>query len=186
MRINSACILLVGMYATNALASETVLSGISVGELGKVQSEAILYKAKAERDKAQKEAENVAGSSTIAAPFTVDRAPTPLTPIQPSAGPTSETEQLGLPVIRSIGGSTRQLQAALLYSSGIEIDATPGRNLPGGFRVTAVTLEGVIVERRGVRYELGFSNQVPSAGRQQTPTYPRTGPLLPGTPSVQP
>lgn len=136
------------------------LSAISVGELGRVQSETILLKAKAERTKAEREA---SGSLTVPQPATAQFQAGLPTPAQ---GAASGPREPSLPVVKQISGSGQKLRATLLYSGGSEIDVQPGSELQEGFRVLQVTLDGVVLVREGKRFPLVFGSQVSSSQRQ--------------------
>jgi type IV pilus biogenesis protein PilP len=138
-------------------AAEPGLSGIDVGELGRVQSETILFKAQTERNKAERTA---SGESDVQQAQQVQQVlpqvggfPTPSIPTTPGI------RQPALPVVKQISGSGQKLRATLLYSGGSEIDAQPGSELPEGFRVLQVTLDGVVLVREGRRFPLVFGNQ---------------------------
>lgn len=174
---------------SSAWADEASLSGISVGELGKVQSETILFKAKAERTKAERESNGEdTSSSTQQAPNGFPGA-FMQQPAQPAApAPSRASSEPDLPVVRAITGSSRQLQATLLFSGGFELGAAVGQELPGGYRVIQLTLDRVVVERAGKRYPLGFSDRAPTPALQslQQPTALQpTTPALPGLVPVQ-
>ncbi|CAI8926001.1 type IV pilus biogenesis protein PilP [Pseudomonas chlororaphis] len=181
MRNRSVWFLCIAAIASNAFASSSELAGISVGELGKVQSETILLKAKAERAKAEQQVTQ--GDQTIAAQPTSSGlgGTLPQAQLMQYMPPqTSTSNQLALPVIKAVTGSARKLQATLLYSSGIEIDATTGSDLPDGFRVVQITLDGVTLERKNKRFPLGFSNQAPPMVNHQSPAMPQPSAALPG------
>ncbi|AZC83956.1 MULTISPECIES: type IV pilus biogenesis protein PilP [Pseudomonas] len=171
----------IAAIASNAFASSSELAGISVGELGKVQSETILLKAKAERAKAEQQITQ--GNQTIAVQPTSSGlgGTLPQAQLMQYMPPqTSTSNQLVLPVIKEVTGSARKLQATLLYSSGIEIDAATGSDLPDGFRVVQITLDGVTLERKNKRFPLGFSNQAPPMANHQSPAMPQPSAGLPG------
>lgn len=180
MRNNPLWLFVITTIASNAFASSPELAGISVGELGKVQSETILFKAKAERAKAEREI--LQGDSTTESQTASNGFASTLLPSQPMA----TANQEGLPVIKAVTGSARKLQATLLYSSGIEIDASMGRELPGGYRVALITLDGVTLERKGKRFPLGFSNRPPSPASQPEPAMPQPASAFPGLIPTQP
>ena len=156
---------------TSALAAVPDLSGINVGELGKVQSETILLKAQAERTNAQLEANGILPN----APQPVAQFPAPgLTPTMTATSP--GLRQSALPVVKEISGSGQKLRASLIYADGSEVDAKPGRELPNGFRVQQITLDGVVLSKEGKQYPLGFGNRVVSQPQQSLPG------LMPGQP----
>jgi type IV pilus biogenesis protein PilP len=141
----------------NAHAADESLSSINIGELGRVQSQTILYKAMAERREAQQKAEvNISDSLPPAVEMPGGQTPTP--PVETSS------QESSLPVVKAITGSSQRLRATLLYSGGAEFDTTIGSKLPGGFSVHQLTLDGVVLSRRGQLYPLGFSNRISSAG----------------------
>lgn len=97
-------------------AAEPGLSGIDVGELGRVQSETILFKAQTERNKAERTA---SGESEVQQAQQVQQVlpqvggfPTPSIPTTPGI------RQPALPVVKQISGSGQKLRATLLYSGG--------------------------------------------------------------------
>lgn len=171
MRNNFSLILLTLWMPIAGAQTATDLSAISVGELGKVQSETILLKAKAERAKAELEANGTLPSP----PQPVTQFPTVgLTPAMTATSP--GPRQSALPVVKEISGSGQKLRASLIYSDGSELDAKPGSELPNGFRVQQITLDGVVLTKEGKRYPLGFGNRVVSQPQQSLPG------LLPGQP----
>lgn len=161
MRNNLSLVLLsLWLPITGVQATESGLSGISVGELGRVQSETILFRAKAERTKAEREASGpLPEPSQAAALFPNTGLPTPI-PTVP--GP----RQQALPVVKEISGSGLKLRASLVYSDGSVIDARPGSELPEGFRVQQITLDGVVLGKDGKRFPLGFGNRVGASQSQ--------------------
>ena len=173
---------------SSAWAEEVSLSGISVGELGKVQSETILYKAQAERTKALRESRGEDTSSIQQVPSAFPGA-FMQQPTQPAApAPNRASSEPDLPVVRAITGSSRRLQATLLFSGGYELDANVGKELPGGYRVSQITLDGVLLERAGKRYPLGFSDRAPTPvlqSLQQNTASQLATPALPGLVPVQ-
>jgi len=135
----------------NAQAADDTLSSINIGELGKVQSQTILYKAMAERRDAQRKAEGQSlddflPNGTIPAGQ----------PLAVQGEPLSEDSRL--PVVAGITGSNQRLRATVLHR-GTTFDTRVGSDLPGGFKVHQITLEGVVLSRGGKLYPLGFSNR---------------------------
>ena len=154
-------------------AAEGNLAGLNVGELAIVQSQTILFKAKAERAKAE---QSILGEVTL---------PSTANPFQPlSATLRGTNSQSDLPVVKAVFGSGKRLRATLLYSSGFEVDADlSSRELPGGYRVVTLTVDSVTLERQGQRYPLGFSNLAPpgsSNAISSLPGSPQPLPILPG------
>jgi type IV pilus biogenesis protein PilP len=149
------------VIAADAKSSDP--DGITVGELSRVQSETILYKAQGERAKALREL-NDGGTQAKAAPQP-SYLPQPVA--MPSSAVIGNVEHAGtveqLPVVKLIYGSGKALRATLLYTGGFEIDASlASTDLPGGYRVASLSLDSVVLSRGGKRYPLGFSNRAPS------------------------
>lgn len=166
--------------ASDAEAADAGLSGIEVGELGRVQSETILLNAKAEQTKAKRLIESGTNSDqAVSYPTQIPIG----TPAQTSTPTTSDLRHQDLPVVKAITGSTNKLRAALLYRSGIEVEVTAGaRDLPGNFRVAQISLESVILEGSGgKRFLLGFSERAPGVSQTSTPTSPAMPGLAPGS-----
>ncbi|KTT03281.1 type IV pilus biogenesis protein PilP [Pseudomonas rhizoryzae] len=165
------------------LAAETKSAdpdGITVGELSRVQSETILFKAQGERAKALRE---INGGGVQATSVPQPSYPQQTLPIQGNRGmttadPANAVEQL--PVVKLVYGSGKALHATLLYSGGFEIDASlTSTDLPGGYRVASLTLDSVVLSRGGKRFPLGFSNRAPSypvasVAASQGPVLPMT------------
>ncbi|WP_313025487.1 type IV pilus biogenesis protein PilP [Pseudomonas lopnurensis] len=169
----SLLILFLTALAHRANADEPNLSGINVGELARIQNETILLNAMAARADAQRLAN---------ADITEPAQRVQVQPGEPQAVAPAPTfpRQRDLPVISSIGGSPKRLRATLLYSSGFEVEVFTGtRNLPGEYRVAKVSLDGVILERDGKQFQLGFSSQAPAAASQSQASIP-TPPAMPG------
>lgn len=173
MRNNHRSAPLVGLLLLGTTAAQAAepYAGVNVGQLSQVQSETLLYQAQAERAKAKRTVEAEGDSLTP---------PTPRA--QPGAVPVSAQAPETLPVVKSILGSRGSMRAVLLYSGGLEVNAyLGGGELPGGYTVSALTLDRVELTRNGQRYPLGFSNQEPAA--TGTPSTTRSGvPVAPGLP----
>ncbi|WP_425928638.1 type IV pilus biogenesis protein PilP [Pseudomonas sp. NyZ201] len=172
---NPLVLALLCLLAAEAVASPVDLSGIDVGELGRIQSRTILLKAQAEMAKAERDA-NDAGATVQA----VHGASPARIESQTSDGGKQQPQSIDLPVVKAITGSSTKLQAALLFSSGVEVEAGIGRELPDGFRVQQITLEGVTLERKGQRFPLGFSNQMPVPVSPKSPAMSQPAAPLPG------
>ncbi|WP_282282452.1 type IV pilus biogenesis protein PilP [Pseudomonas sp. PS02302] len=158
-----ALMLAVAAPVIAAEAQSSDPDGITVGELSRVQSETILYKAQGERAKALREL-NDGGAQAKTAPQP-SYLPQPIVQSNGAASGTPEhsgtVEQL--PVVKLVYGAGTALHATLLYAGGFEIDASPAStDLPGGYRVANLSLDSVVLSRGGKRYPLGFSNRAPS------------------------
>lgn len=177
--------LLITVFVTACIAGDAMagpdLSGISVGELGQVQSETIMFNARAERAKAERSVGSGDSNSdqVVSSPTQIPIGATGLV----STPAPADLRYQELPVIKAITGSTNKLRATLLYRSGIEVEATAGsRDLPGNFRVAQISLEGVILEGSGgKRFLLGFSDRAPGVSQATTPTPPAMPGLAPGS-----
>ncbi len=154
--------------------------GITVGELSRVQSETILYKAQGERAKALRELND--GGTQAKVPPQPNYLPQPVAMSSSAVG--GSVEHAGtvdqLPVVKLIYGSGKALRATLLYTGGFEIDASlASTDLPGGYRVASLSLDSVVLSRGSKRYPLGFSNRAPSfpvasVATSQAPVLPVT------------
>jgi len=171
-----------------AEAKSSAPDGITVGELSRVQSETILYKAQVERAKALRE---LNGDGAQAATATQPRyLPQPVA--TPGNRMNGATEQGGaveqLPVVKLVYSAGQALHATLLYSGGFEIDASlASTDLPGGYRVASLSLDSVVLSKGGKRFPLGFSNRPPSypvAAAQQASPLPVTFTPMTSTPPV--
>ena len=184
MQNNSLGLALLCLLAAEAVASPADLSGIDVGELGRIQSQTILLKARAELEKAEREVNDV-GNAAQAPQTTHGAFPSGAASQAPDGG-RQQLQHPDIPVVKAITGSSIKLQATLLFSGGVEVEAGLGRELPGGFRVQQITLDGVTLERKGQRYPLGFSNQVPVPASPQLPAMSQPAAPLPGVTQTYP
>ncbi len=112
----------------------------TVGDLSKIQSETLIIKAKASRAAAQAEmnAKNRESSGI--------------------AGGIANSGEGNVPVVKTVIGQT----ATLLYADGSTRDAKVGDSLPGGFKVTKVTIDKVEIASGKRTTLLGFSSTPPS------------------------
>ena len=69
----------------------------------------------------------------------------------------------GVPAVRSVQGVGSQLYAVLVYAGGAQATARPGEDVPGGYRVKAVSVDRVVLTRNGQDLRLGFSKEAPQA-----------------------
>jgi type IV pilus biogenesis protein PilP len=148
---------------------------VTVGELSAVQSETALLKAKGERAKAQREIDGEGQQQIQIQPYQSHSSiPTPI------GGDSEES----LPVVKLVYGSSGALRATLLFSSGFEVDAASGQDLPGGYKVGTIGLDSVVLTRSGKRFPLGFSG---TAMPVKTGAFGRLpAPSMPGLPMGQP
>lgn len=168
MRNRSRAVPLVaGLLACSTTVAEVGnhYSGVNVGQLSQVQSETLLYEAQAERARAKRSIEKQGDSYTP--PTTTNTSASGVAPVSMQTPDT-------LPVVKSVLGSHGSLRAVLLYSGGLEVEATlGGGELPGGYTVSVLTLNRVELTRNGKRYPLGFSTQEP-AGAADTASFSRS------------
>ncbi|KTT49669.1 hypothetical protein SB11R_10030 [Pseudomonas oryzihabitans] len=155
--------------------------GITVGELSQVQSQTLLLEAMVKRAEAQQKLDHP--NSPANAPAAALTYPAPTAGSEPAAA-----EQL--PVVKLVYGNGKALHATLLFSGGYDVDATAGMDLPGGYRVTSVSLDSVVVSRNGKHYPLGFSNRAPSYPQSYASNAPRFSvtavPMNPPAPAAPP
>lgn len=165
-------------------AAET--GGINVGELSAVQSQTLFFKAQAELNQAKASAGQ--GSTTTLPAY----APAPA--IAPVAAAHSDQAQRApsaapeyLPVVKTLYGSPRDLRATLLYPNGQTAEARMGGSLlPGGYRLSGISLQGVELSRGGRRFPLGFADQAPGSMPVASQPPPGAESALPGVPAGQP
>jgi hypothetical protein len=110
----------------------------SVGALDAIQSETILYKAKAELAKARKDAADQSGTVPIA----------------------GESEA---PVVTKVFGGRNGLRASLLFVGGGRRDVAAKETIPGGYQIVEVSLQRVTARRNGRTLALAFSSSTPQA-----------------------
>jgi type IV pilus biogenesis protein PilP len=89
-----------------------------------------------------------------------------------------------LPVVSGVYGRDRDLYASFIYSNGMDWQAKAGMTAPGGYTVTSITQDRVVLTRGGRSYVLGFSSMAPvepekSDGQQSRPAGTTGSPFLP-------
>jgi len=112
----------------------------TVGELSKIQSETLIIKAKASREAAQADMNSKRRDSSGL-----------------PGGPAGSGEG-NIPVVKNVIGQV----ASLLYSDNSTRDARLGDALPGGFKVTKVTIDKVEITSGKQVIQLGFSSTPPT------------------------
>ncbi|WP_164153628.1 type IV pilus biogenesis protein PilP [Stenotrophomonas maltophilia] len=140
-------VLVLMLVAVNANAQD---GAPSIGELSRIQAETILLKAKAEKAKAQSELSGDTGKASAAA----------------------FNEPTVAPVVSRVYGAGERLKARFLYEGGSFTDEVVGALIPGDYRVLSITMERVIVERRGKRLELAFSGTPPVGPKSKEQAQP--------------
>ncbi|MDH0071209.1 type IV pilus biogenesis protein PilP [Stenotrophomonas maltophilia] len=145
-------LLMLALAAASANAQDAVPT---IGELSRIQAETLLLKARAEKAKAQSELSGDAAKGAVAAV------------VEPTIAP----------VVSRVYGAGDKLKARFLYEGGASTDEVVGSLIPGDYRVVVISMERVIVERRGKRLELAFSGTPPVAPRSKEPAQPPTYPF---------
>jgi type IV pilus biogenesis protein PilP len=135
-------VLVVGLLIITGQAVASELALPSVGELSAVQSETIMYEAKAKRAEAQAKMQenNLKAGIDISGPTAVASAVT--------AGE--------LPTITGISGAAGRLYATFRYANGTTVTAKSGDQIAGGFRVAEVGIDRVVITRGDRRMPLQF------------------------------
>ncbi len=120
-------IALLGVLLTLQSAHATV----TVGELSRLQSETILLQAKLKKAELQAELfakTHLKLSSEVVLP----------------------------PVVQAVYGAGSEHYATLLYDSGVVLDAKPGDLILGGFTVTSISVDKVLISKGKQRVVIGF------------------------------
>ncbi|KGE50306.1 type IV pilus biogenesis protein PilP [Xanthomonas euvesicatoria pv. euvesicatoria] len=150
---------LIGLFLLTLAADAAAQDSVpTIGELSRIQAATLLLKARAEQAKAQSE---LSGDST-------------------KNGAISLIEPTIAPVVSRVYGVGDKLKARFLYEGGASTDEVVGSLIPGDYRVVAVSMERVIVERQGKRLELAFSGTPPVAPKtkEQVPQAPYAFPSM--------
>ena len=145
----AAMSLLVAAVAMPAMADEMQ----TVGDLSRVQSETILLKAKVDRAtaQAQLDAKTHTGSSI--------------------------NDDVDVPVVKAVYGVNHKLYATFLFANGVSEDAKIGDEITGGFRVSMLTVDKVVLIKGHRHFNVGFSAVAPVA--TQAVTSPQGSPTMP-------
>lgn len=125
-----------------AILSQPAFAKGTVGELSDVQAQTILAEAKVRLAEAQSkllgaEPSSSAGNESTLPPRDIS---------------------LPAPVVRTIYGSGGRMTATFLFPGGYEADAGAGQDLPGGYRVEAISMDKVMLSKGGKRFPVGFSS----------------------------
>ena len=128
MRIGNAAMLMLFL-------GTPVLAQTSVGELTRLNDDTVMLKARLA--KAQAEAS--------------------LRKARDEARPDSAQPDQGMPVVTGVFGRDGNVYAQFLYAGGTMVPGTVGETLPGGFLVSAVSVEQVVLSKAGERIRVGFS-----------------------------
>lgn len=118
-------------------------SAATVGDLSKVQSETIMYDAKAKRAEAKaKMQENIVKAGDD--------------PQLNQPQTTSSVVAADLPTVTGISGAAGRLFATFRYANGTTVTSKSGEQIPGGFRVAEVGIDRVVLTRGDRRIPLQF------------------------------
>lgn len=140
-------------------------STATVGDLSKVQSETIMFEAKAKRAEAKaKMLENItkAGDDPQLN--------------QPQA--VVSVNAADLPTVTGISGAAGRLFATFRYGNGTTVTSKSGEQIPGGFQVAEVGIDRVVLTKGDRRIPLQFGVATPVAQPTQMPTQ------MPGLPGM--
>lgn len=118
----------------------------TVGALSEIQADTLLLRARAEQADARKKLGEDAGGAP------------------PMSSAYGATNPGGIaPVVRGVHGANKNLYATFLYSNGSTVEGRLGDQIPGGFRVVALSAERVEIQRGRERIQVGFSSIPPIA-----------------------
>lgn len=162
MRINALFFSVLVLPASAALATDKSLP--TVAELSEVQSETIMFDARAKRAEAKakmQESMTKAGDDQFV--------PLHATPSVVAAD---------LPTVTGISGKAGRLFATFRYGNGTTVTAKSGELISGGFQVAEVGIDRVVLTRGDRRIPLQF-------GVAETPAHSAPIPIF-GTPAPLP
>lgn len=170
MRINSLLLAALFLPRMALCAEPTALH--TVGELSVVQSETILYDAKAKRAEALVKLQENA-----------NRAGVDLTQVRTTANAAPSVIASDLPTVTGVSGVGGRLYATLLYPNGTTLRSKSGEKLPGGFLVSEVSIDRVVLTIGDRRIPLQFGVATPPAtvpqGAMQMPLPGMMAPPMP-------
>lgn len=151
-----------------AFSADLVVSG-TVGDLSQIQSETILYEAKAKRAKAKGDMQEQlvkAGDDQSLA--------------QSSTSPSVVSSDL--PTALGSSGIVGHFSATFIYPDGNKATAKVGQQIPGGFVVTEVGIDRVEIAKGNRRFLLKFGAATPSsAATNNFMQSPPLGTSVPGS-----
>ncbi|MHB8408967.1 MAG: type IV pilus biogenesis protein PilP [Acidiferrobacterales bacterium] len=143
---------------------------VSVGQLGRLQTEAALLQAKLKIAKLK------AAITKASAPANSSGSPSGVSTVLPS----SITQ--APPTVESLYGQGKEMEAVLDYANGGTISVRTGSTLPGGGRVIRVSPSGVVIEQQGTRETLVFSTAPPASANPMAPQNIGSSPVMAGPP----
>ncbi|WP_324729569.1 type IV pilus biogenesis protein PilP [Pseudomonas chlororaphis] len=169
MHVKSLLLVTLALPVFAASASESSLP--TVGELSKVQSETIMFQAKAAR----------AAAEAAMLKNVLDAGGDPQAVQTQGAASVVASD---LPTITGISGAAGRLYATFRYMNGTTVSSKSGEQIPGGFHVAEVALDRVVITKGDRRIPLQFGVAIEPAQAQQ-PQTPGVMPVF-NTPSPQP
>lgn len=125
----------------------------TVGDLSQIQSDTIVYDAKAKRADAKSEMQKnmaKAGDDLQAGPIAM-------------APPIVASE---LPTVTGISGAAGRLFATFRYPNGTTMSSKSGEQIPGGFMVAEVGIDRVVLTKGDRRIPLQFGVATPTTAAQ--------------------
>lgn len=163
MRVNRIFILALALPFNGAFAAD--VAAPTIGDLSRVQAETIMYDAKAKRaaakasmqDESLKAGDDLGQNLSFTAPSVVTA---------------------DLPTVTGISGAAGRLQATFRYGNGTTVASKSGQQIPGGFEVSEVGIDRVVLTKGDRRIPLQFGVAEQPAEAQATPSIPAG--MLPG------
>lgn len=143
MHVNRSPLILAALFAASGFSQAEPAAYPTVGDLSRVQSETLMYEAKAKR--ADAFGRMTAGEIKAGLDMTSSTNQSPVT--------SSE-----LPTIIGISGAAGRLFATFRYPSGNTATAKSGESIPGGFKVAEVSLDRVVITRGDRRIPLQYGS----------------------------
>ncbi len=111
---------------------ENAYASATIEELSRLQSETILLQAKLKQAELRSE-------------------------LSARNSPKRSAEVEPLPVVQAVYGAGNKRYATLLYDSGMTLDANANDLIPGGFTVTSISVDQVLLSKGKQRVALGFA-----------------------------
>lgn len=163
MRVNSVFLVAVVLPLYSAITAAS-----TVADLSAVQTETIMYEAKAQRAEAKakmQESSAKAGDDPL---------------LSQSAG-TPSIVASDLPTVTGVSGAGGRLLATVCFSNGTTLRSSSGQTIPGGFVLAEITIDRVIAAKGDRRVALQFV-----AVCQPTPEIPPVQGLPGQVPPIRP
>jgi type IV pilus biogenesis protein PilP len=148
------------------------LSAPTVGDLSRVQGQTIMYEAKAKRAEAKAKMQQ---NDAKAGDDLYGVSGSGLTQM---AAPVVASD---LPTIIGISGAAGRLVATFRYPNGTSVASKSGMQIPGGYEVSEVGIDRVVITKGDRRIPLQFG-----VAAQQTQPAASGQMMLPGQPGFQP